>query len=127
MKMRMRTLVAISAVVPLSTLVIPGSSGGLAQTVEDGPACLVGRIVEGAATGSGFMIFAPRSEVEGLILRGFVETGCGDLLAELPDMRRQICEFAETAPEAILENFRRSRGISASEICSLASRAGGAQ
>ena len=125
MKMGIWRLSACIGATQLLTMIVAAPSDAAASGTDDAPVCLTGRILEGSASGSGFTIVAPRSEVSGLVSRGFVERDCGGLLTELPEFRNQICEYARQAPGELLERFRRTHGISVDEMCSLATRAGG--
>lgn len=110
---------------PLLAIAIAVPSGVSAAQTDNAPVCLTGRVLEGSATGSGFTIIAPASDVQSLAGRGFAQRGCGNLLKELPAIRIQLCNYASQAPADLLERFRRTHGITVGELCSLATRAGG--
>ena len=112
--------------IQLLAMAIAVPSGASATETDNVPVCLTGRILGGSATGSGFTIIAPRPDVQALAGRGFAQRGCGNLLKELPAIRSQLCNYASQAPGDLLERFRKAHGITVGELCSLATRAGGA-
>lgn len=123
--MRSAVLAILVAVPALPAAWLQASAQPVASTGT--PTCMVREGGVRSATGRGFMIVVPASEVPALETRGFVVARCDGRSSQFGYYRKQICSFAQQAPSSAQARFLEVRGISAAELCALAQRSETAQ